>query len=183
MRTLATFFIISGLLAAQPISFGVKGGGVLTDTAERLDRSDRYVVGGLVEVKLPARFAIEGDALYSRFGSALSASALAARTGGNTWEFPVLGKYYFSRRSAPVSPFVSAGVGIRKTWFDSTPSLSRILAFNSNDPAIGAVVGGGVGLRLWKLKFAPEVRYTRWGGNNFPATNPNELQVLLGIGF
>ena len=52
---------------AQPFSIGVKGGIPLNDgTVGGKDESRPYVIGPSAEVRLPAGFAIEVDALYRR---------------------------------------------------------------------------------------------------------------------
>jgi hypothetical protein len=193
MRNLALYFLVCApLLNAQILSFGVKGGGLFTEAAERFDESRRYVVGPSVEIGFPYRIALEIDALYSRFGSSASASNNPgfndSRIRGHMLEFPVLGKYYFADREAAVRPYASSGFAFRNIWFDNGRSGRNDRRFTSDfaagtEPAIGAVVSGGVAFGLGPLKLAPELRYTRWGGYNFPATNPNELQGLLGIRF
>ena len=176
MSKISFVFLLGGIIAAgQSLSVGVKGGGFLTEPAGRLDSSRVYVIGPVVEVGLGSHAAIEGNALYSRFGSGIS----GFRVRGHSVEFPVLGKYYFTRTDAGIRPFAAGGVAFRNIWFDRIGS--RVVG--STEPAIGAVAAAGVSFPLWKLKLAPEVRYTRWGGFNSPATNPNQLQVLLGITF
>ena len=181
MKTFITIFVFSSFsLMGQALSFGVKGGASLTDPAERFDQSQRYAVGPLLELGFPGKVAIEINALYSRFGSSYSLQGLAGgRTRGNSWEFPVLGKYYFADRGAAVRPFASSGFAFRKIWFDDRDRRSS----GGRELGVGAVFAGGVSLKAWKLHVAPEFRYTRWGGSNFPATNPNQAQVLLGIQF
>lgn len=169
------------ILSAQTsFSVGVKGGGLFTDPAERADESRRYVVGPSLEIGFGDRFGVELNALYSRFGAGSAGTSLR----GHSVEFPALGKFYFADRRSEVRPYVSSGFAFRNIWFDDIRSnrfgSTRI---NSTDPAVGAVVAGGVTFRTWKLKLSPEVRYTRWGGFNSPATNPNQLQGLLGIFF
>lgn len=162
----------TSFLSAQTFSVGVKGGGFFTEPAERSDNSKRYVVGPSLEIAFPFRVAVEVDALYSRFG--------AGSLRGHSVEFPVLGKYYFSGQDAAIRPYASGGVSFRNIWLDENRRGSGL---RGTDPAIGAVAAGGVAFRLGPLKIAPEIRYTRWGGYNYPATNPNELQGLLGIRF
>ena len=77
---------------------------------------------------------------------------------------------------------MSSGFAFRNIWFDNDNGRGRVGRI-STDPAVGAVVAGGVSLKAWWLQVAPGFRYTRWGGSNFPATNLNEAQVLLGIQF
>ena len=184
MKTISGLFVLTGLLTAQSFTFGVKGGAFITDPAERFDQSRPYTVGPSVEFALPARFAVEANALYSRFGSSLlPAVSSANRMRGNSWEFPVLGKYYFSERSSSIQPFAAAGVAFRQIWLDESNDSRLGRRVDSTDVAVGAVVAGGVALKAGRFRIAPEARYTRWGGYNYPATNPNQAQVLLGITF
>ena len=60
---------------------------------------------------------------------------------------------------------------------------NRVARTAVTDPAIGAVVGGGATFKVSLFRLSPEIRYTRWGGYNVPATNPNQLQALVGISF
>ena len=58
------------LLQAQQVEVGVKGGFVFTDQLKfSTDNSRPYTIGGSVEIKLPANFAIEADRLYKRLRS------------------------------------------------------------------------------------------------------------------
>lgn len=57
--------ILGGIAAsAQAVSFGVLGGVTLTDPLSYRDESRPYIIGGSIEVRLPARFAVEADILY-----------------------------------------------------------------------------------------------------------------------
>ena len=174
------FLVCVPLAGAQTLSFGVKGGGFFTDPAEGSDQGRKYVVGPAVEIGIGARAGLEVNALYSRFGT-----AVAGRVRGHSVEFPVLGKFYFADRSTPVRPWASSGFAFRNIWFDEGRSGrgtgNRLI--NSTEPAVGAVVAGGVAFRMGFLRLAPEIRYTRWGGYNYPATNPNQVQALVGITF
>lgn len=170
-------------LPAQWLSAGVKGGGFFTDPAGRLDNSRKYVVGPMAEIGLHPRVGIELNALYSRFGT-LAVTADGRTAAGNSWEFPILGKYYFTDKSGPVSPYLSSGFAIRHIWMENEGRRpGTTIRIPTTDPAAGAVVGGGVRVKMGMLTLSPEVRYTRWGGYNFPATNPNQIQALVGIGF
>ena len=152
MRFVFTLFVLSSVtLCAQTFSFGVKGGGLLTEPAERFDQSRRYVVGPVVEVLSPWKVALEVDAFYSRFGSSLSLQGTTGgRTRGDSWQLPILGKYYFKDRTAKIRPFASSGFSLRKTWFedrsfrDGRPGQRRTNGFDStSDLGVGAVVAGG----------------------------------------
>jgi hypothetical protein len=185
MRIALSLLLLStSILSAQNFSFGAKGGGLLTEPAERFDQGRSYIVGPTFEVALPGSLAVEVNALYSRFGSSLSRTGVSfGRTRGNSWQFPVLGKYYFSDSRTGVKPFASAGMSFRQIWVDDDESRFGRRSSATSDLGIGAVAGGGIAIKFGRFTIAPEARYTRWGGNNFPATNPNEAQVLLGIGF
>jgi hypothetical protein len=174
MKQIVSLFLVgASILGAQTLSFGVKGGGFFTEPAERLDQSRKYVVGPFVELGFGSRVAVEGNALYSRFGTAAGIRAHSA-------EFPVLGKYYFADRESSVRPWLSSGFAFRNIWFDEGRGNRRL---NSTEPAVGAVFGAGASFKTWIFRLTPEVRYTRWGGYNFPATNPHQVQALVGIGF
>ncbi len=164
----------------QTFSVGVKGGGLLTEPAGRLDESRRYLVGASVEIGFHDRMAAEVDALYSRIGSRTDRSPNALRVRGNAGQLPILGKYYFTSRDNGVRPFASGGVALRKIWYEFD---NRRFRDGTSDLGVGAVVGGGVSMRYWKLRFSPEFRYLRWGGVDFPASNRNEAQLMLGIAF
>ena len=132
-------FTCAPILSAQTLSLGVKGGGLLTDPAERADDSRRYVVGPSVEFGFGPRIGIEMNALYSRFGSVVT----GGKVRGHSVEFPVLGKFYFADGNSAVRPHASSGFAFRNIWFDDLRSNqfgSRQI--NSTEPAVGAVVAG-----------------------------------------
>ena len=194
LRVLGLVVLSACMMPAQSLSVGVKGGLLVTDPAERYDEGKRYVVGPSIEVGLPWRLAVEVNALYSRFGTSLTPAFTSPGLRGNAWELPVLGKYYFTDKTDGIRPFVSSGYSFRKIWFESDRGRSGIGGQfgrrsngrdgGSSDLDIGAVVGGGVSLNAWRLRVAPEFRYTRWGGPEvYPSTNRNQAQVLLGISF
>src|SRR5260370_37674480 len=88
------------------ISFGVKGGVPLTDAFS--GGSKNYVIGPMVELKLPVGFAIEADALYRPLNLAVISIFAATFNDVGSVEFPILAKYHFLR--APiVKPYAEAG--------------------------------------------------------------------------
>lgn len=222
MKISLSLFLFSSIVtvcSAQTITFGVKGGAILTNpsTSGRNDESRRYIVGPSFEVKLPGNFAVEVDALYSRIGNSFTFSrplgtnlivnsgsatldggivTTAIRNRGNSWEFPVLGKYYFGRRTSDWRPFVSTGYSFRKIWItsnatyaysniDQYPNVTPITASKNSsvsDTGVGAVFGGGLSYRAGRVSIAPEFRYIRWGVQSFP-TRRNQAQIMLGIRF
>jgi outer membrane protein W len=200
------YFVLAALTAAaqiasgQIVSVGALGGVPLTDTTGYSDQSRPYIVGGSVEVQLPAGFAMEADALYRRVGNT-TYSGIASVTGsgisinrerGNSWEFPLLGKYYFRRTSA-WQPFVGTGFAFRTLGVtenstlvtSASPGLSQFTAVQGSfrEPLeVGATVAGGVRFHYRKLAVLPQVRYTRWGGTS-AVVRSNETSFLLGLTF
>ena len=202
--------------AAQLFSFGVKGGIPVTDAVDGSygvqSKLKRYVVGPMVEIKLPFSFAFEANALFRRTGYNSTASGLQSTTmdqvRANSWEFPLLAKYYFTPR-APLRLYVSGGYVARKLSgvdellhifgtdvgtglpFDTTsrPNTTYLLQDN---PTHGVAVGGGARLHLGFLHVSPEIRYTRWGGTPFNtqgsqgyfvSSTENQLDLLIGVSF
>jgi hypothetical protein len=123
VKTLPLLLFGCTALLAQPLSFGVKGGVPLTDFVDTVSgpsasvssATRRYIVGATVELKLPAGFGVEFDALYRRFdynSTVTLLNVVSARTTGNDWEFPLLLKKRFL--PGPVHPFIGAGVAFSK---------------------------------------------------------------------
>jgi opacity protein-like surface antigen len=213
MRTFLAFVFLAASAVAQPIGFGVKLGLPLTDAFEvgssgnTTYNSDtkRYILGPTVELRLPAGFGIELDALFTRlnFGSVsgVAGSVVTAATDADAWEFPLLVKKKFGGAdaiAASVRPFVTVGASFRRIT-----GISQVRQFvtgspsNTSDPvelrnrnSTGFVVGGGIEIRALFLRISPEVRFTRWGTDNFREgvsnllqTNRNQGQLLVGINF
>jgi hypothetical protein len=190
---------VANIASGQTVSVGAIGGVPITDTTGTDDQSRPYIVGGSVEVKLPAGFALEADALYRRVGTTGyfgyadgTVSAFSTvRERGNAWEFPLLGKYYFRRTSA-WQPFVGTGFAFRTTGLNETFSTSTfnpagstttISQTSSRTPLeVGATVAVGVRFHYKRVAILPQFRYTRWGDTNFITRN-NETLFLLGVTF
>jgi hypothetical protein len=203
MRKLLLVLATAPVLFAQPVSVGIKAGVPFTDAFETLSnpgpslRSEtkRYTVGPTFELHLPARFSIEVDALYKRFNFS-STQAIANSISGSigdasSWEFPLLVKYRF--KGGLVRPYVDTGVS-----FTTLRGLTELRQFFSRnglpDPVddrfrAGFVLGGGLELKLAFLRISPEIRYTRWGWNNFRDvgsvlhSRDNQAEFLLGVTF
>jgi hypothetical protein len=116
MRILSSLFTpcllaFSGGGFGQPLWFGVIGGAGLTqDFQNRTDGNilaystpKRWIVGAMVEVRLPLHFSAEVDGLYHELGftnafvepnGTLNSVSPASVV---TWEVPALAKYRFSR--------------------------------------------------------------------------------------
>lgn len=198
---LIPILLIGGSAAcAQHISIGVLGGvpftGGLSDftTSDTLlnevkhsySNSNEFILGPMLEVRLPLSLAIEFDALYHPVnatanvvvGSGASQVTVSSSTSYATWEFPLLGKYRFGLPI--VSPYVEAGPSFRRT-------VSGLSWFSGS----GFTLGGGVEVKVLRLRIAPEVRYTHWGSDSPPPINAsffapssqNQAEFLVGISF
>jgi hypothetical protein len=179
-----------GCASAQLVSVGALGGIRLTDGFQHDDESRIYDVGGSVEVRLPARFAAEADALYQRIGysnvfSLNDTNLFQGRTRGNSWEFPLLVKYYFRPQSESWQPFFGTGFAFRTTSFHSDVIESPGGAFHQDYRSglgTGATFSAGVRFQLGRIALLPQARYTYWG-NADAGVNKNEATLLLGVSF
>ncbi len=195
--------------SAQLVSIGAKGGVPFLDTNQDGDESRPYIVGPSVEIRLPAGFAIEVDALYRRIGNTFgfnfsgigaglnvvtATSFYINRQRGNYWEFPFLAKYYFRPRTTAWQPFLSTGWAFRTVGFHEDISETFIDGngnshFNSfrnhfrSDLGVGAVFAAGVRFRVGRVAVTPELRYTYWGSTAQFDLRRNEAAGLLGISF
>jgi hypothetical protein len=153
-------------------------------------------LGGSIEFRLPAGFAVEADALYQRVGyfcqslsinGALTAGD-AFRERANLWEFPLLGKYYFRSSDARWRPFLGTGFAFRTgslhsdvTDFSTTPS-TLFHGDSRFEVQTGVEVVGGFRFRLGPINLLPQARYTYWGYSN-QSLGKNEVTLLLGVSF
>ena len=189
-------FFASSAFALGPLSLGVKGGVSLTDAfpdhtdtsrgpAQRTysDAKD-YIVGPMVELRLPFGLGVEADALYRplSYAAQLSSSAGTSSTSERvaSWEFPILAKYRFG--FPLVHPYIEAGPSFR--------TLGGTLGSSLSDK--GFTGAAGIELNALLLKVAPEFRYTHWGNDTAPnpsggasviPSNRNQLEFLVGLSF
>jgi hypothetical protein len=189
-------FMLFGAYAAsaqslQSLSVGVKVGVPLLDsTSGGSDESQPYILGGSVELRLPASFAIEADLLYQRVGQSSTTSEPGGfseiqRLRGNDWQVPFLGKYYFGHRSTGFQPYIATGWALRIVGIDETFAVTGSSPANQSyrsDLGVGATAAVGVRIGTKKLALTPEIRYTRWGSST-SWLNQNELSFLLGISY
>ncbi|MCW5982465.1 MAG: outer membrane beta-barrel protein [Bryobacteraceae bacterium] len=147
---------------------------------ERVPERMRYLAGLVARTKLKGNLSIEVDAIYKPL-----------RAGGDdthrfsvlTWQFPVLARY--SRPVGKWSPFAEAG-----------PSFRLAGNLNGYNPShYGLTVGGGIEARARDARLSPGIRYTRWAQDprpswlpsgvpfNYPRTNTNDLELVLGASF
>jgi len=186
--------LCSGLLYGQHITFGVESGIPLTDAfsdqttlgvgtiVHSFSESKNYVIGPVIELGLPAGFAVEAEAMYRPLNLTVDSTiapqpTIRSVTNITSWEFPILGKYYFFHTPG-LHPYVEAG-----------PIFRAVGNQASNLSNSGAALGGGVNIQIWKLRIMPELRYERWGHDatvtaltTFPS-NVNQAEFLIGIGF
>ena len=195
------------------IGYGVRGGVRTTDdvSGDLTSESKRYIVGPMVEIRLPLRLSFEFDAPYRRFGFTGSTSSVfgnsVTRERANSWEFPMVLKY-----SLPVAlahPFVGAGYAPRAIHGTDVSSGSFLSGVSQDPPTSifthffnqrsdtsyslthGLVVSGGVNLSAGHLRFSPELRYVHWnapflnefgGDGSFQfVSKQDEFLVLLGV--
>jgi opacity protein-like surface antigen len=214
MWALPRFLIL--IAAATPacagsFSFGVRGGVPLAGFFENVkltpvsyfnSNTRPYLIGATGEVRLPAGFAAEVDALYRHFSYDLYTPYYVTNfhTFGSSWEFPLLLKARFGVRS--VKPYVDGGIsldtlnGLRQTITTVNGSTQQVFSTtptgNPNElkstTILGFVIGAGVDIHA-VAHLMPEIRYTRWNSAHFailngrPLSNQNQLELLVGITF
>jgi hypothetical protein len=221
MKTFVLFLVVAAGVrsaAGQALSVGVKGGIPLVDRMSSNDESRPYLVGPSVEIRLPAGLAVEADALYQRIGNTASfgfgSTAILVGSGnnlvspislvspipqfisrqrGNSWEFPLLGKYYFRPRTSEWQPFVATGYAFRTVGFHDATTETNVdingalhtLSFKNDyrsSLGVGAVFAAGVRFHTGRFSILPEVRYTRWGSSD-NQLRKNEAGLMLGVSF
>lgn len=184
---LKTFILIcafSGFAAAQPFGAGLKVGVPLSDAlnvkpsnlANYAISTNRYAIGPFVEIRLPARFAVEVDALYRSYDF----SSPAGHVGVGSWEFPVLAKYKLL--GGPIRPYIEGGLVL------SHLSVRDVVELNHRSN-YGIALGAGLEIHALFLRVSPEIRYDGFVFRNFDSpggilqSNRNQAMVLVGIGF
>jgi hypothetical protein len=208
MRPVLLFLLGSISVFAQPFSAGIKGGVPLTDFLNAAGNgvfnytapTQRYIIGGVAEVRLPLGLGVEFDALYRRLGYTGSGNLVdvftASATTANNWEFPLLLKYRF--HFPVVRPYLDAGVawdtlaglkqtitGVSRLDLSSTSSPSEL----KKNTTMGFVAGGGVDIHAIFLHISPEIRFTRWNSAQISDaagllhSNLNQAEFLVGFTF
>lgn len=191
------FFFSSSALALGPLSIGVKGGVSITDafsdttqsgagiSQRTFSDSNDYIVGPMVELRLPFGIGAEADALYrplhltTQINRASSPNGTITTSGSiSSWEFPILAKY---RTSFPiVHPYIEAGPSFRSLGGNLDSYMSKV----------GVTAGAGIEVNALLLRVAPEFRYTHWGSDSTAApgafqasSNQNQVEFLVGLSF
>jgi opacity protein-like surface antigen len=204
MRTLCLLLLGGATAFSQPISAGIKAGVPFTDFTNAVQSggfnftssTQPYIVGPMIQLRLPFGLGVEFDALYRRFHytgtSTISTNVVNATTTANAWEFPLVAKYRF--HGSLVRPYIEGGVA----W-DSLQGVSQTIVSTVNSPLLptvkqkntiaGFVMGAGLDVKILVLHLAPEIRYTRWGAEHFLdpnggfSSNRNQAEFLVGFSF
>ena len=208
---LAALLSIQTAMSGEQWSAGISGGAALTDLMDRMSghsEAKRFTVGPILEIRLPPWFAAEFSALYRRVGFTSQAmggiQSETSRVRANSWEFPMLFKYYVGGRSAVARPYVSGGYVLRflsnaqQTAYRSPiPGLPPPPIYHGgyrldSNPSHGLAIGGGVSFKAWRIHIAPEIRYTGWfsvpfdeyGSHGFTVRSArDQFDLLVGVTF
>ena len=205
-KTFSLLLVMAAPMLAQPFGAGFKIGLPLNDAFELTNsqnlpislKNKSYIIGPTFELRLPAGFAIELDALYTSFEvnsvGSVASSALGASFDADSWEFPLLLKKRFGGANAvavSARPFVDIGASFRR--LGDIGEIGRFITsgnIGTEKNSTGFVIGGGVEIRALFIRISPEFRFTRWGTDNFREglanilkTNRNQGQFLVGISF
>lgn len=162
------------------LEIGVKGGGQMTavfsSATNFSDASKHYIVGPTVGLRLPFGLGVEFDALYRKDAYRINLNPGQAEFTASSWQFPVLVKYRFP--GLIVHPFVDGGPVFQHLSY---------IGLGASSPDKGFALGGGVELKLGKIRISPEVRYTRWSSrqslNANQPFNQNQADALVGVTF
>jgi opacity protein-like surface antigen len=156
----------------------------------------RYTIGPSVELMLPVKLAVEASALYKQlsYGSnPFNFDTVHATTTGDSWEFPLILKRHFLSHES-IRPYGNVGLSLRRvtgsTEFTSPVGDAVLQPLELvRNWSTGVVVGAGVDISIGRLHVLPEIRYTRWGNQNFVSdngvfeSNRNSADILIGFAF
>jgi hypothetical protein len=187
-RSVSLLVLTAGGVFGQHLDFGVgvgvKGGFPVTDLLEvtdlvsvsppALSKGNNYLVGPVAELRLPFGFAIEADGLYRGTEYHLAnVGNLPAMVQSSSWEIPYRGKFRFP--IPLLKPFVVGGGAYRR--FNDLPSEVKV-------PHNALVGGGGLELRIARVRLSAEGRYLRWGEpppTNFVRLARSQGEILFGL--
>ena len=189
-KAICLFLLFSSATFAQHLDFGfgfgVKGGVPFTDVLETsgavntpnssLDRTSSYLIGPVAELRIPFGFALEVDGIYHSDEYRIITNGITTNANASAWEIPYLAKFRFP--IPLLKPFVSAGGAYRS--FTDLPNDIITPTHNA------FVAGGGLELRLGRLRLSGEGRWLHWGetsNNNAVRLARNQGEVLFGLIF
>jgi hypothetical protein len=186
LLTFISFLSIPAALFGQNLSFGLIGGGALTDAAQAPGATSQtigwtphkdWIAGAVVEFRAASRLSVEIDGMYRLLSTMVTqvepigTPNIVYPMNVVTWEFPILAKYRFGE--GKWRPFVEGGPEVRTTG-----------NLNFSPSHVGVDAGMGVETRWRGFKIAPVLRYTRWGpdhGQAFFTSRRNQLELLLAV--
>ena len=189
---LAILSLSTTCFAQFPVSFGIKGGVPLSENFRDTVAIDTYfstntdyVLGPMVELRLPFHPAVEADALYRPLQAVESVGNRAEclyflQYGSHSWEFPIVAKYRFN---VPiVKPFVTPYIAVGPSFRANSIPFTRLSAH-------GVAVGLRLDFHFLLLHVAPEVRYTNWGSASMALPLPDpyleadqrQFEFLIGL--
>ncbi len=196
---LLLLFLTGTMSVLGQFSFGVRGGLPFTNFFQAASNPEetfnssatQFIVGPTVELRLPAGFGLEVDALFRHFqynATANIADELVHNTASNAWEFPLLVKYRM--QGMFVRPFLDGGVAFDH-WSGAKqiPDLVSTSGSSTSGANAGVVVGAGIELHLPLVRLTPEIRFTRWGAANVAdlggalQSRQNQAEFLVGLTF
>jgi len=192
------------------LSLGVVGGVPITGGA--FAATKRYTVGPSAEFRLSNHFALNFSPQYKRYSSDSSfIYPLEQLTNAvdvpptltiqsfdqirrNTWEFPLMLKYYFGSPQRTVRPFIETGYNISKSsttirsnsvildtaTFVRTPQNS--VSHFSGPVFVGPSFGVGALIQRRWIGVSPQLRYSLWDYSTFGRPR-GQLDFLLQIRF
>ena len=188
MKKLVLLFLplfCPAVFGADWFTAGVRAGMPLTDAFQSATSGDlslksatkNFTIGPSAELLLPFGLGIEVDALYKR--TSIEVNGAGASTA-SSWEFPLLAK--FRLPGVGLRPYVAGGAAFRK--------FGELMHFavGPDRSTSGIVLGGGIELKVGRLRISPELRYTRWGsgetsGESVLRYNRNQADFLIGVTF
>lgn len=173
---LAQFGVGVGLKAGIPFTNLLETTGTSSGIpVSSVSRSSGYLIGPTGELRLPLGLAFEVDAIYNSSDYQFHTPSSTLTTTASAWEIPYLGKFRFP--IPLLKPFITAGGAYRT--FTNLPS-------GTTATHNGFVLGGGLELRVIRLRVSAEVRYLHWDTssiNTIAKLGPNQGELLFGITF
>lgn len=187
-QTFLCFLVWAGIARAQPVVGGLKIGIPFTDAVNTIQNLvlpppvsvSGYELGVYGEVRLPAKFSIEVDALHRGYTFNLqTGNVQGGSVSASSWEFPILLKYHLLK--GPIKPYVEGGLS-----FSHISSVENLLVSPNNNGNFGIALGAGVDIHVLVLHISPEIRYTGYALKTFDGiitSNRNQVAFLVGVGF
>jgi len=179
--------------AGDFLAVGLRAGIPLTDAFDQVatpgfsfeNATKRFTIGPSAEILLPFGLGFEADVLYRKTDMNVTRtdgdSSVTQEKSVRVWEIPLFAKFRFP--GLGLRPFVSGGGSYRS--FGTFPTLVT----NLKDSGWGFVLGGGLEIKVKRVRISPEIRFTRWGsgekssGATVLKFNRNQLDFLVGVTF